>query len=138
MNIIFDRVRHLFQRFIAWRRQRDETRWAQLEELRRRADANGWRIGQVRWIRQKARRGTKILLRWIGAPGSTAAWTERYWPSRGDILVVRGSVGYGQHHGEDVFYVNQVIQRLPASTYRGWARTEQRRARVLSHGGNGD
>ena len=46
----------------------------------------------------------------------------------GDVLVLRGRVGYGEHHDESVFYVNEVIRRLPAATYRGWARAERRRS----------
>ena len=132
MKVAFERLRQLIQRFRAWRQRRDDVRWAQLDELRQRAESSGWRIGQVIRVRQKAQRGSKFYLRWIGASGSSAAWAERYWPSRGDVLVVRGNVGYGEHHHESVFYVNEVIQRLPASTYRSWARAERRRTRALS------
>ncbi|MFK4299627.1 hypothetical protein ABH924_004812 [Arthrobacter sp. GAS37] len=69
------------------------------------ARANGLRLVRIRTIYQVAQRGTKCLVE--NEDGSIQdVWFWFYFPHIGQVLVVDGGTGYGQHtHRDGVLYI---------------------------------
>lgn len=112
--------------------QRDERSWKQWESLRARDDRVQVRLGVVDGIRQNARRGCKGYMSWFETGEVEAFWIPNRYPRTGDGMLVRGSLGNGAHHGEDVFYISVIEGFAPSSVRRGWRRHEKRRRKEAS------
>ena len=72
--------------------------------------------GVVVRVRQHARTGSKIYVRWAATGNTTAAWVPGHTIRNGERLVVRGRLGWGSHHNEWVFYVSG-IDRIPRKVF---------------------
>lgn len=60
----------------------------------------------------------------------SSSWFAGAWPTRGDVLLVRGEYGHGHHWGDsNVLYVNEVLTRLPPWVWGALRRTTRREAR---------
>lgn len=106
---------------VRWRRRRAWDAWNDALELQRIAGA---KLIRVRRVRQLARTGTKGYAEWLGTGDRRAIWVPEVHVSKGQYLVVQGSVGHGDHHGETVFFVNELLRVLPAGTHTKWRRYE--------------
>src|SRR5690349_1611552 len=62
-------------------------------------------LGEVVGHRQRARRGTKALVRWVADGQTTAAWFWYARPPVGTFVLATGEYSWGAHHDEGVFYV---------------------------------
>lgn len=87
-------------------------RITELQGLVNSARSGGGSVVRVKSIRQRARTGTKCYIEHLN--GTTeAAWFRASQPSVGQILIVHGGHGNGQHHHERVFYVTAVSSEIP-------------------------
>lgn len=60
----------------------------------------------------------------------SSSWFAEAWPTRGDVLLVRGEYGRGRHWGDsNVLYVNEVQARLPSWVWGALRRSTRREAR---------
>ncbi|WP_146077779.1 hypothetical protein [Pseudoclavibacter sp. AY1F1] len=60
----------------------------------------------------------------------SSSWFAEAWPTRGDVLLVRGAYGHGHHWGDsNVLYVNEVLTRLPSWVWGALRRSARREAR---------
>jgi hypothetical protein len=98
-------------------------KWERAQEIVRKSP--GARIGCIERVRQNARTGTKGYIRWHQESGTEPIWVPHYHAGR-RFVIVRGNRGYGDHHGEQVFYVKEILCVLPGSAYRGWCRHNKR------------
>lgn len=77
----------------------------------------------------------------------SSSWFVEAWPTRGDVLLVRGEYGRGHHWGDsNLLYVNEVLTRLPSWVWgalrrrarlearedRQWQRAERREQKELA------
>jgi hypothetical protein len=115
------------------RRRRDEELWRRWNEVREYADAGpGHRdgaLGQIREHRQRARRGLKAYVFWPATGEVSAAWFWHRWPPVGAYVVARGSWGAGEHHSENVFYIqpDELVAIVDGNAPAAWERHERRR-----------
>jgi hypothetical protein len=77
--------------------------------------AAGVLVCRVHRVRQRSRTGTKAYVAWLGAAAQqelpNAVWVNGGRVRRRECLVVRGNAGFGDHHREPVFYVNEITER---------------------------
>jgi len=94
-----------------WRIKRDAEkyqRWAAFVH-------SGPDIFEIVSIRQSYRRkGIKGYARWLDGR-SSAIWIRNAWPSIGTFVSAEGNYGHGEHHQEQVFYVNRIIAVMDSS-----------------------
>ena len=116
-----------------WRVARDERLIAQWHSLLDpdQGAMNGWherRVGRITRIRQWASTGSKAYVHWVSPSGlRSAAWFEAERARAGYCVVAHGRVGFGEHHRENVFYVdagNAVF--IPGRVYRAYRRATSR------------
>jgi hypothetical protein len=122
-------LKRVWKAVAAWQAGRDERLWREFEDAKVVSLSLGVRLGQVDSIRQNARSGTKGYMRWIDTGSRGAVWLQGGRLRRGDVMVVAGFEGHGDHHNEAVFHIKSVKKVLPARTYRAWRRHETRRMR---------
>jgi len=106
--------------------RRDELsyrRWQQMNIMRERSP--GAELVVVDQVYQRARRGCKAVIVWQRSGIAQDSWFEGMHLLPGDLLLVRGSSGWGPHNNNpNVFYVGrgQVLSVLPRSVQAGAAR----------------
>lgn len=117
-------------------RRRDERSWdrvqRQLTPFAIGAVADRPTLVVVCGVRQRAGTGLKAYLSFPPEAGLHAAWFPRAWPPTGHHLVVRGHFWTdvdATHHGEEVFWVDAIVDSVDASIVRGWRRHQRRLAR---------
>ena len=108
--------------------KRDERKWQEwglmLKELE---FDSSLRLGRVISVRQEARSGTKAYIVWHEKPGDQiAVWVADYWPKKNDFILGSGSIGYGEHHAEPVYYFNNVKRIIRNRVYLGFLKHEYR------------
>lgn len=118
----------------ASRRRRDAERqalaasWESLIRERDTARAHGVYLVQALNVYQRARRGSKVVIRWCDSGATQDAWFwDRHVPP-GSYLLLRGAVGFGPHNGNpNVLYVQpqEVHRMLPAHAPAVWQAQKQ-------------
>jgi hypothetical protein len=122
------RIFHLIRE---WQAKRDERLSNEFEQVVTYARMHGMRIGEVMAVRKfYPGRGTKAWIRWIDTGEGDSVWIEQLRLSAGQILLASGSHGYGYHHNETVFYINNGCRILDRRAFRGWIRHEVRQSRL--------
>lgn len=106
------------------------------------SDAFSTCAGIVSRHRQWARFGLKAYVRWCDGYGGeviTAVWFENSWPEVGSLVVASGRMGWGQHHGEPVFFckVLHIVPRRVMTKYRRICTRRERRNRHEQKGSYG-
>jgi hypothetical protein len=113
------------------RRRIDKRRWNRWQQLHTRCFETGASfLVKVERIRQQARTGTKAYVRDIDTGYRFAIWYPQNWPAAGSIMLIQGNFWGGEHHNEEVFYVNTYMPHgwLPERVYNGWRRHNKRLA----------
>lgn len=111
------------------RRERDRElsqQWDALQELWERTP--GAELVEVIEVYQRARRGTKAIVRCLDTGREQDAWFQAKLPAPGDLMVVRASVGWGPHNrNPDVLYVepSNILEYLPPETLQAVVRHER-------------
>ncbi|MET8758263.1 hypothetical protein [Lentzea sp. NPDC004782] len=89
------------------------------------ASSPGAELASVVQVYQRARRGTKAVIVWQKTGVSQDSWFQNMSPTPGDLLLLRGSSGWGPHnHNPNVFYVmpGQVLSAMSPSAQEAAAR----------------
>lgn len=116
--------------------RRDARAGAAVEAAVDEAAARGDGFARVLEIYQSARSGSKAILGWARPggcfDGEEPAWFDRrvHTPTVGEMVEVRGDRGFGDHHGEGVFYVSWVGRSIPPGGVQAWIRRSRRARRA--------
>ena len=107
--------------------------WAELLQGMR---SGRGRIAQVEQVYQRAMLGTKVILYWYDTGRRQDGWLEELDVHAGQWLLLRGSDGFGRHHGTRVRYVQprDVLARADAAapgSFRFIQHTSEPADRVL-------
>lgn len=109
-------------------RQRLAASWEALIRERDAARDHGVYLVQALNVYQRARRGSKAVIRWCDSGATQDAWFwDRHIPP-GSYLLVRGAVGFGPHNSNpNVLYVQpqEVHRILPAEAPTVWQAQKQ-------------
>lgn len=122
--MIIDFFRRLFA-------QRDEERFKQWTHFLSRVDDSSHSyLCEIISIKQYARTGTKAYVKCHRGDldERQAVWLPKLSPSRGDFVLGSGSIGYGKHHKEAVFYFNDVQEVMKSKFYKGFLAHKKRQA----------
>lgn len=89
-------------------RRKDSRLAAQWQQLQiHQAHSQDAAIAVVQSVYQRARRGTKAVIRWQETGYQQDTWFKGWHPEAGSWLLLRGSTGWGPHNrNPHVFYVN--------------------------------
>jgi len=107
--------------WFGYRRHMDELREASPEA----------ELARVAQVYQRAKRGTKAAIAWERTGVEQDSWFEGMSPSPGDLLLLRGSPGWGPDTSSpNVFYVapGQVLSLMAVEAQAAAARHQHRRA----------
>lgn len=118
------------------RRVRDDElagRWASAWS---RCQVGPARFGRVTTVYQRASTGSKAIVDWHSAGGTSRedTWFEQWWARPGAWVVTDGGMGWGPHHQRMVRYVGpgQRLDVLPPDTPLAVQRHERRSRRRTS------
>lgn len=112
----------IFRIFMNYFHKKNEKRWREWKGVINQLDEDyRLSLGKIVSIRKKARTGTKVYIYWHGnMKEKHAIWIPKCWPNSGDYILGRGSFGYGDHHKEEVFYLNDAVKIVKCNAYRGY------------------
>ncbi len=109
--------------FGPWRVKRDAKKFQQWSAFTQ----SGPDVFQIVGIRKSyPRKGLKAFARWLDGR-TCAVWIQGAWPNVGTFISAEGGYGHGEHHHEEVFYVNRIIALMDAG-YLSAVRRHQKRA----------
>lgn len=106
--------------------------WESLIRERDTARASGVYLVQAVNVYQRARRGSKVVIRWCDTGATQDAWFWHRQIVPGAYLMVRGTAGFGPHNNNPhVFYVQpqEVHRILPGHAPAAWQAHKQAGAR---------
>ncbi len=108
---------------------RDKSKWHQWENflISKNEHPEAYYVDIIS-IRQKAGTGTKAYVQFIPSGQKHAVWFWELWPSLGSAMIFTASHGNGNHHNEDVLYVNKgdLCLWLPRGYESAWKRHNAR------------
>ena len=111
-----------------WHDKRLAEHWRKLQ-ARRALAGDGAAVAIVNRVYQRARRGTKAVIRWSETGQRQDTWFEGRRPAQGSVLLLRGSTGWGPHNrNPNTYYVypGELLYSAPRGTIAA-ARRQRRR-----------
>jgi hypothetical protein len=111
-------------------RAKQALRWEMWESIQaHRLAVPGSELAEVQVVCQRARHGTKAVIKWLSTGRQQDTWFAGSRPELGCVVLLRGSTGWGPHNqNPQVFFVrqDQLLALLPAATRIALRRQHQR------------